>query len=144
MLKITSHNVNETENCGKAFAKILNAGDFVALYGDLGAGKTAFIRGLGKGIGFGGEVTSPTFALIHEYVGEKTIIHFDMYRINDIDSLYSIGFYDFLDGNNIIATEWSENIPFALPKSYYKVTLQYGENEEERMIAIDLIEEREI
>jgi tRNA threonylcarbamoyladenosine biosynthesis protein TsaE len=79
---------------------------------------------------------------MHEYSGEKTLYHFDMYRINDIDSLYSTGFFDLMDGKAIIATEWSENIPFALPKSYYKVTLKYGENEDERIITIDLVEEK--
>lgn len=137
MLKITSHNTDETEKAGLALAKTLQAGDIVALKGGLGAGKTAFVRGLARGLGFDGEVTSPTYALMHEYTATLPLLHFDMYRINDMEALYSTGFFDFLDTNSVIAIEWSENIEFALPKGKITVTLSYGISENERVILIE-------
>lgn len=140
MLKITTHNVYETEKTGFALAKTLKPGNIVALKGELGAGKTAFVRGLARGLGYEGEVTSPTYALVHEYRGKVPLFHFDMYRINDMDALYSTGFFDFLDENSIIAIEWSENIEFALPKNKISVTLSYGKNENDRKIFIEKAE----
>ena len=97
---------------------------FVALYGDLGVGKTAFVRGFSSEIAPNYRVKSPTFTLVNEYKGEKTaVFHFDMYRINDEDELYSIGFYDYADRNGICLVEWSENIEFALPDSYIRAEI---------------------
>ncbi len=143
MLKITSRNVVETEKTGYVLAKTINAGDVVALSGELGAGKTAFVRGLARGLGFDGDVTSPTYATVHQYSGKVNIFHFDMYRINDKDSLHSIGFYDYLDESSVIAIEWSENIEFALSKKRINITLTYGQQENERIILIENIKETE-
>jgi tRNA threonylcarbamoyladenosine biosynthesis protein TsaE len=97
---------------------------FVALFGDLGVGKTAFVRGFTRAIAPTARVKSPTFALVNEYKGERcSVFHFDMYRIEDDDELYSIGFYDYADRNGICLTEWSENIEFALPDSYIRVEI---------------------
>ncbi len=123
--KITN-SAEETERIGEVIAgyAIENNYDFVALYGDLGAGKTAFSRGFVGAISPEAEVCSPTYSIVNEYEGgKKTVFHFDMYRIEDEDSLDSIGFYDYF-GRGIILTEWSENIPYALPESYIRVKIE--------------------
>ena len=125
----------ETEKLASDFAKILKSGDFVAMYGDLGAGKTAFTRGLVNALIPEAEFAgSPTYALVNEYEGENLrLSHFDMYRITDEDDLYSIGFFDYT--NSIIVTEWSENIEYALPGKRYEVRIsKLGENEREIVI----------
>lgn len=119
--------VEETEKTGASLAKMLDETAslprFIALYGDLGVGKTAFVRGFTSVYAENASVKSPTFTLVNEYKGKKeSVFHFDMYRIEDEDSLYSIGFYDYLD-NGICLTEWSENIEFALPDEYIRVTI---------------------
>lgn len=131
-----SHSSKETENFGSQLAKSLNPGDVVALFGDLGAGKTAFTRGLAKGVGFDGEVSSPTFALVHEYPGNIPIYHFDMYRITTWDDLYSTGFFDYLDMGGILVIEWSENIENCLPDGTIRVSITKNDNENERIITL--------
>ncbi len=117
-----SESEEDTEKIGAEFAKELKKGDFVAFFGNLGSGKTAFVRGVASVLCKGAHVSSPTYAIVNEYLGDVDIFHFDMYRITDDDSLYSIGFYDYQDRNGIIFTEWSENIEFALPENRYDVT----------------------
>ena len=98
---------------------------FVALYGDLGVGKTAFVRGFTAEIAPRARVKSPTFALVNEYRGDRlSVFHFDMYRIESEDELYAIGFYDYWDRRGICLTEWSEKIPYALPDAYVRVEIQ--------------------
>ena len=112
----------ETERIGREFAALLPLDAFVAMYGDLGAGKTAFVRGMASELVPDATVTSPTYTLVNEYRGkDRLFCHFDMYRISDEDDLYSIGFYDYADC--VIAAEWCEKIPFALPDAYYSVTI---------------------
>ena len=122
MKQLISHSSEETERIAEQFAKKLRPGDVVAYEGGLGAGKTAFTRGLAQGLGIREEVSSPTFALVNEYRGEHTLYHFDMYRITGFDDLYSTGFFDYL-GNGVLAIEWSENIEGALPDGAITVTL---------------------
>lgn len=127
-----SHSVSETEQFACDFAATLHPGDVIAFLGGLGAGKTAFVRGLAKGLQVSGEVSSPTFSLVHEYSGEVDLYHFDMYRISDLDDLYSTGFFDYLEANAILAIEWSENILDALPENTIYITIRpVGENERE-------------
>lgn len=118
--KIITKSTEETERLGIEFAAELQAGNIITMRGGLGAGKTAFIRGLAKGLGYSGEVSSPTFALVHEYRGGRLdLIHFDMYRIENGDDLLTTGFFDYLDclenDNGVCAVEWSENIEKYLP-----------------------------
>lgn len=122
--QFVSHCEEDTEKIGKEFAKELKKGDFVAFFGNLGSGKTAFVRGVASVLCKNAHVSSPTYAIVNEYLGETDIFHFDMYRITDDDSLYSVGFYDYQDRNGIIFTEWSENILFALPENRYDVTFE--------------------
>ena len=127
-----THCAEETEAVGAMLAKKIEAEalpPFVALYGDLGVGKTAFVRGFASVFCQNAAVRSPTFALVNEYRGERTLFHFDMYRIEDEDDLYSIGFDDYLAREGIILTEWSENIPFALPDAYIEVIITKNNDE---------------
>lgn len=110
MREYFSNSVSETEKIAAEFAAELKEGDVIAYIGGLGVGKTAFTRGLAKGLNVKGEISSPTFALVHEYRGNPSLYHFDMYRIHSMDDLYSAGYFDYLDLNQIIAIEWSENI----------------------------------
>lgn len=110
-----SKHENETEKIAFEFAKTLKAGEIIAFKGDLGMGKTCFTRGLADGLGFKGEVSSPTFAIVNEYRGGwLDLFHFDMYRVSGWEDLYTTGFFDYIEENGIIAIEWSENILSAL------------------------------
>ena len=137
MQQIVTNSAQETEAFAAQFAKTLRGPVVVAFFGGLGMGKTAFTRGLAKGLGIAQEVSSPTFALVHEYHGDKhTLYHFDMYRVTDWDSLYSTGFYDYLTPDSILFVEWSENIDGALPENAIRVDISKGEAENARLITI--------
>jgi len=121
----------ETEHLGAALARRLRPGEVVALFGGLGAGKTAFVRGLAAGLGCERleEVSSPTYALVHEYAGPLPLAHFDMYRINQPEAMESTGFYDYLDREFILAIEWSEHILDALPEGCWRVFFELSEGQ---------------
>ena len=137
MKKHLSHNEEETEKIGEALASQLRAGDVVACLGGLGAGKTAFTRGLARGLGCQGRVTSPTFTIVNEYEGELPLFHFDMYRLEDEDELFDIGWEDYLSRGGVCAVEWSERIPGALPEGTIRVTIERcPESEDWRNISI--------
>jgi tRNA threonylcarbamoyladenosine biosynthesis protein TsaE len=126
LIKIISNSERETENAGAALAKILAHGDIVALRGGLGAGKTAFTRGLARGLGITARVTSPTFTIVNEYSGGRLeLFHFDMYRIS-ADELFELGWDDYLARNGVIAAEWSENIDSALPSGTTVVDIRHA------------------
>jgi len=125
--KIYTASPAETERAGAELAERLLADSalprYIALYGDLGVGKTAFVRGVAGVLCPGAAVRSPTFALVNEYRGQLPMFHFDMYRITGEDDLYSIGYDDYLLREGVILVEWSENIPFALPDEFLRVTI---------------------
>ena len=100
----------ETEAAGAAFVASLPDGTVVALYGDLGAGKTAFVRGMARGLGISARVSSPTFTIVNEYCGQRELYHFDMYRLASAEELFDIGWEDYLNRRGICAVEWSENV----------------------------------
>lgn len=106
-----SHSPEETAKIAFDFAQKLSGGDVILYEGDLGAGKTAFTKGIAAALGIEDAVTSPTFAVVNEYEGKIPLFHFDLYRIESYDDLYSIGFFDYLARGGIMACEWSENIP---------------------------------
>ncbi len=136
-----SHSVSETEALGEALAKHLSAGDVIAYLGDLGAGKTAFTRGLARGLGCTGRVTSPTFTIVNEYEGAIPLFHFDMYRLSDADELFDIGWDDYLNRGGICAVEWSERITEELPRGSVTVTICRSEAHEDwRHITIEGVE----
>ena len=113
-MTVTTRSEEETEALGERLAKCLRAGAVVALYGDLGAGKTAFVRGLARGLGIRESVSSPTFTIVNEYPGKTPLFHFDMYRLRNEDELFDIGWEDYLDRGGVCAVEWSENVEEAL------------------------------
>ena len=119
-----SHNERETEALGSRLAAALTPGTVVAYQGGLGMGKTAFTRGLAKGLGYQGRVTSPTFTIVNEYEGGRIpLFHFDMYRLADADALFDIGWEDYLDRGGICAVEWSEQVADAMPSDTVYVTI---------------------
>ena len=110
MAEFISHSQQDTEDVGRKLAEALPGGSVVAMYGDLGAGKTAFVRGMAKGMGLSCRVSSPTFTIVNEYLGERELIHFDMYRLSSADELFDIGWEDYLSRGAVCAVEWSENV----------------------------------
>ena len=144
--EIITNYPEETEEVGFSLAKELESDlslpSFIALYGDLGVGKTAFVRGFTKVFSPNALVRSPTFALVNEYParGGRRVFHFDMYRITDEDDLYSIGYYDYLDDGSICLVEWSENIPYAIPEEHIRVEIIKTnlEKADERLIKIEI------
>lgn len=138
-MKYITHSVEETEKIAQKLASELKGNEVVAFFGGLGMGKTAFTRGLCKGLNFCDGVQSPTFSLVNQYNGDYTVYHFDMYRINTYDDLYSTGFFDYLD-TGILVIEWSENIENALPEDYIRIEIKKGEDDNDRIINIEGIE----
>ena len=119
-----THNEAETETLGARLAAVLSPGAVVAYRGGLGMGKTAFTRGLARGLGYPGRVTSPTFTIVNEYEGGRLpLFHFDMYRLADADDLFDIGWEDYLARGGVCAVEWSEQVADALPDDTIYVTL---------------------
>lgn len=116
----------ETIQIGRELGETLKGGEVIAFRGDLGMGKTCFTSGLALGLGYDGAVTSPTFALINEYLGGRVnLYHFDMYRISSWEELYSCGFFEYIDQGGVVAAEWSENIEMALPENTIYVEFEY-------------------
>ena len=114
-MEYLSHSVEETEALGEALGRKLQPGAVVAYFGGLGMGKTAFTRGLARGLGCTERVTSPTFTIVNEYPGRIPLCHFDMYRLESSDALFDIGWEDYLAGGGVCAVEWSELVEDALP-----------------------------
>ena len=148
-IKEFTESTEMTEAVGRSLARLISSDAslprFVAMYGDLGVGKTAFVRGFCSELCPSSTVKSPTFALVNEYkcpagTGEiKRVYHFDMYRIADEDDLYSIGFYDYLRADAVCIAEWCEMIPYALPDSYIKVEIEKADLGDKRNIVISYI-----
>ena len=137
MQQFVTNSALETEALGAQLGQALRGPVVVALFGGLGMGKTAFTRGLAKGLGIDADVSSPTFALVHEYRGKtNTLYHFDMYRVESWDDLYATGFFDFYETGGILAVEWSENIENALPEHTIRVAIARGESDTQRIITI--------
>ena len=114
-MEFITHSPEETERVGAALGRVIPAGTVIAYEGDLGAGKTAFTRGLSRGLGCAEQVTSPTYTIVNEYLsGRCPLFHFDMYRLRSADDLWDIGWEDYLDRNGVCAVEWSKNVREAL------------------------------
>ena len=135
-LTFTTHSPQETAALARRLGEQLAGGEVIAFTGGMGAGKTAFTRGLVIGLGAGDVASSPTFAIVNEYPGRLTLEHFDMYRIESWEDLYSTGFFDYLDTERVLAIEWSENIEAALPEQVVRVDIRPGKGEDERVITI--------
>ena len=127
-MEYITNSPQETENVGAALGKILRPGTILAYRGDLGAGKTAFTRGLARGLGYTEPVTSPTYTIVNEYLGGRLpLFHFDMYRLASSDDLWDIGWEDYLERGGICAVEWSENVDDAMENAVYVTIHKTGE-----------------
>ena len=136
MIQFTTNSPSETEAVGAALGRIVPAGTVIAYRGDLGAGKTAFTRGLARGLGYRDCVTSPTYTIVNEYLGGRLpLFHFDMYRLRSADDLWDIGWDDYLDRNGVCAVEWSENVAEAM-EDPITVTIEKT-GEESRTITLE-------
>lgn len=136
-MQYISNSVEETERLGAKLAESLPAGSIVAFTGDLGAGKTAFVRGMARGLGIEERVTSPTFTIVNEYnEGRKPLFHFDLYRLYDADELFDIGWEDYLTRGGICAVEWSERAVDAM-ENCIRVDIVRGETDSQRIITIE-------
>ena len=135
-MEFITNSPEQTEKVGAALGKILPAGTILAYRGDLGAGKTAFTRGLARGLGYAEPVTSPTYTIVNEYLGGRLpLFHFDMYRLHSSDDLWDIGWEDYLERGGVCAVEWSENVDDAMENAVYVTIHKTGE--ESRRIEIE-------
>ena len=136
-MEYISHSEAETEALGEQLAAALPPGAVVAYRGGLGMGKTAFTRGLARGLGIPDRITSPTFTIVNEYEGGRLpLFHFDMYRLGSADELFDIGWEDYLRRGGVCAVEWSENIADALEEDAVRVDIRRGASDQERVITI--------
>lgn len=135
-MEYLSHSPEETEQLGEQLGRTLRPGSVVAYRGDLGMGKTAFTRGLARGLGCTCRVTSPTFTIVNEYSGALPLFHFDMYRLDSSDELFDIGWEDYLARGGVCAVEWSERVEDALPEDALWVSFARGDGENDRIITV--------
>ena len=140
-MEIITKTVEETEEAGYNLAKGLKAGAVVTLYGDLGAGKTAFVRGMARGLNSKNRVTSPTFTIVNEYSGNLPLFHFDMYRLGSSNELFDIGWEDYLVRGGICVVEWSENVSDAFDGSEIVVRIDKLSDTERKITVEDNINE---
>ena len=133
--------LDATKKIAQDFAKTLKPGDVVCMYGDLGAGKTEFVRAMAQEFGITDYITSPTFTIVNEYRGRLDLYHFDVYRIADSDEMYEIGYDEYIDGDGICVIEWAELIDDILPPHRYNVTINkdFAKSESYRKITIEEI-----
>ncbi len=137
VISFISESTEQTEEFAAKIGRALTPGSVIAFFGGLGAGKTSFTRGLAKGMGITSDVSSPTFAIVNDYGGNPPLVHFDMYKVESWDDLYSSGFFDYLDMGAVLAVEWSENIENALPDSAVRVTIKKCDEENKRIITVE-------
>lgn len=142
MIEYLTNSSKETEEFASKIANTLKGKETIALFGDLGAGKTCFTRGLCDALNVNECVSSPTFAIVNVYNGKYKVYHFDMYRILSLDDLDSIGYYDYIN-NGITIIEWSENIEEVLDKDIIRIKITYGNHENQRLFTIEGLDEFE-
>lgn len=137
-MEYITNSPEETEELGRRLAAVLTPGSVVAYTGDLGAGKTAFTRGLARGLGIEGGVTSPTFTIVNEYEGGRMpLFHFDMYRLGGEEELFDIGWDDYLARGGVCAVEWSENVAGALEGDAVRVDIRRGAHDQQRILSVE-------
>lgn len=140
-IELITNSANDTIEFGKSVARAVEKGAVISLVGDLGAGKTTFTKGVARGLGIMDNVTSPTFTILNEYVGEeKRLYHFDFYRIEDESELVELGFEDYFpstDGLTIV--EWVEKAPSVLPKQYYQITFEKIDDDKRRIVFEEVV-----
>jgi len=143
MVKVCTTSEKETVEIGKMLGNLFTGGEILALNGEMGAGKTAFTKGIALGIDINEYITSPTFALVNEYVGRLPLYHFDVYRINDEDELMEIGFEDYIYSNGVSVVEWSSLTPNIIPKERINVSIdKVAEDQDKRKIVFEFLGEK--
>lgn len=135
----TTAGVDETRALAEALSSLARAGDLVLLAGDLGAGKTAFVQGFGRGLGVAERITSPTFTLVHVYEGRLPIHHLDVYRLEQLSEALDLGLPEMLDEGGVVLIEWGEAILPVLPHDYLEVRLTFGPGDDDRYVAVRLV-----
>ena len=135
-MKVLSHGPEQTAAVAGALASVLIAGDVVALDGDLGAGKTTFVRSAAQALGVTEPVTSPTFTIVHEYAAPTSVVHVDAYRLDSANAFEAVGSDDFLGVDTIAFVEWASQVADALPADRLEITLTWGEQADDRIISI--------
>ena len=138
-MEYVSNSCSDTEKIAYDFSQKLKSGDVVCMYGEMGVGKTAFVRGLARGLDITEPITSPTFTIVNEYSGRLTLYHFDVYRIDDPDEMYEIGYDEYIDGDGVSVIEWPQLIDDMLPYKRYNVTISknYDMGDDFRKITIE-------
>lgn len=140
MIKVCTKSENETAMIGSLLGKLFQGGEIVALNGELGAGKTAFTKGIASGLDISDYITSPTFALVNEYNGRVPLYHFDVYRLNDEDELLEIGFEDYIYGEGVSVVEWSLLVPNIIPGERINISIEKDINSDNnRSILLDFV-----
>lgn len=134
---MVSHSALETRQFGERLAAFLTPGDVVLLTGEMGAGKSVLARGIARGLGVEGAMPSPTFTYLQPYEGRVRLYHFDLYRLDDADTLYAMGLDEFIGGDGVALIEWPERCPEALPERNLTIRLDYGRSEEERVLMLE-------
>jgi len=136
LLPATTSSVDETRDLGAALSSLARPGDLVVLAGDLGAGKTALVQGLGRGLGVEQRITSPTFTLVHVYEdGRLPVHHLDVYRLDQLSEALDLGLAEMLDDGGVVVIEWGDAITPVLPHDYLEVRLTFGEGDDDRLLA---------
>lgn len=137
-IEVSSHSDHETKVLGERIGRLLEVGDVVCLYGELGSGKTTLTKGLAKGLGVQSEddVRSPSFVLIHRYQGRVSVYHVDLFRLDVPGSLDDVGVRDLLGGDGVVIVEWAERLGDLLPRERLDMTLQYGDEVDTRQITL--------
>lgn len=142
MQKILSKSENETVGLGREFAKRLESGSFVALYGDLGAGKTQFVKGICDALKVNEVVNSPTFTIVNEYHGTLPVFHIDLYRMKNTEEIFGIGFDEYIEAGGVCLVEWAEKLEGIIPKKRFDVRMSVVDDNT-REINVDKVENGE-
>ena len=137
MLKLITKSVEETLEIGEQLGKLLNKGNIVCLSGDLGAGKTAFTKGIAKGMGVFDYVTSPTYTIINEYEGRLPLYHFDVYRLNNVEEMYELGYEEYFFGDGVVVLEWADIVRDIIPGERLWITILNTKGDNSREIIME-------
>ena len=137
MLKLITESAEETSKIGEQLGMLLNKGNIVCLSGDLGAGKTAFTKGIAKGMGVEDYVTSPTYTIINEYEGRLPLFHFDVYRLNDVEEMYELGYEEYFFGDGVVVLEWADIVRDIIPGERLWITILNTKGDNSREIIIE-------
>lgn len=137
MLKYLTLSAEETSKIGERLGKLVGIGNIICLSGDLGAGKTAFTKGIAKGLGVVDYVTSPTYTIINEYEGRLPLYHFDVYRLNDVEEMYELGYEEYFFGDGVVVLEWADIVKEIIPKERLWITILNSKGDDSREIILE-------